>query len=167
MTFLISADPRRSHLSNAGSRPWARLLFFCCSLVLLGCGPKDPPKVQVFPVSGRVTLEGGEIPVGAYIVLHANKRSDALPGGAGIAPSGIVKADGTFQITVYQPNDGAPPGEYTATIEWKKLVETDGETHNGPNVLPKEYAKPATSPLRVTVQPGPTELPPIQIAKKK
>ena len=140
-------------------------LVLLAALSLSGCGPSDPPKVQVFPVTGKVKLSSGEVPVGARVLLHATTRSEALP--AGIAPSGNVQADGSFKIGVYTADDGAPPGEYKATIEWFKLVVTPEESYQGPNVLPANYSDPAQTPVSVTVQAGPTEIPPIEITVKK
>ncbi len=140
-------------------------LVLLAVLSLSGCGPSDPPKVQVFPVTGKVKLSSGEVPVGGRILLHATTRSEALP--AGIAPSGSIQADGSFKIGVYTADDGAPPGEYKATIEWFKTVNSGEEAYQGPNVLPNNYSDPAQTPVIVTVQAGPTEIPPIEITVKK
>ncbi len=127
-------------------------------VALAGCGES---RVEVFPVSGKVTYEG-QSPAGAFIVLHPVNPVE----GMNVAPTGAVKKDGTFSITAYQKDDGAPPGDYVATIEWYKFDEKLGGA--GPNVLPKDYANAKTSPLKVSVKAGgPTELPPITIAAAK
>lgn len=154
--------PSSSHLLY---KRYISLPLLLAIVSLSGCGEADPPKVQVFPVAGKVKLTSGEVPVGARIVLHATSRSEALP--AGISPSGTVKKDGTFKISVYGEEDGAPPGEYKATVEWFKPVVTKEESYQGPNVLPANYSDPAQTPVSVTVQAGPTEVPPIEIALKK
>ena len=53
------------------------------------------------------------------------------------------------------------------TLEWRKLVTTkEGDAEPGPNVIPDRYGKPETTPLKVTVNEGQTDLPPFQITTK-
>lgn len=131
---------------------WALLLI----PAFVGCGEA---KVPVVPVTGKVTF-GKEIPVGAQIVLHAQGHS--LPDD--VAPTGRVKEDGTFAISIYGTDEGVPAGEYVATIQWYKIVkDRSGDSISGPNVIPKKYSSPETSPLKITVNNEPTTLPPIEI----
>jgi hypothetical protein len=120
------------------------LLAGLAALVALG-GCSNEARLPVFPVSGNVSFNA-EPPVGAQVVLHPVNGSigDA-------APTGIVKSDGSFTITTYELDDGAPQGEYVATIEWFKMIEDGGGGARGPNVLPPEYASSRTSPVKVTV----------------
>jgi hypothetical protein len=123
-----------------------------------GCGHSEP-RVPVVAVSGKVSFQG-QAPAGAQIVLHPV----APQADSNVAPSGTVKDDGTFQISAYDQGDGAPPGEYVATIQWFKVVTSaEGGGGRGPNVLPATYADPATSPLKVKVENGATQLHPIEI----
>ena len=111
--------------------------------------------MDVYPVTGKVTFKGQQ-PVGATVVLHpvTGRRRTILP-------TGTVKSDGSFAITSYDPEDGAPQGEYVATIEWYKYEPKLGGV--GPNVLPRKYASSKTSPIRVSVNAGAGELKPIAI----
>ena len=128
------------------------LLAFVCSLVVMtGC---SDVRVPVFPVSGKV-LYKGKPAAGAQIVLYSSKQSEVDD----IAPSATVGTDGNFAITVYEPGDGAPDGDYVAIVQWFKM---DGETA-GPNVIPKMYGSPKTSPIKLTVAGGPVQIPPINI----
>ena len=77
--------------------------------------------------------------------------------------NGKVQDDGTFKISAFGKDDGAPPGEYVATVQWFRLVQTEGGAGPGPNVLSPEFSDPTGSPLRVTVKDGPTELAPFQL----
>jgi hypothetical protein len=128
-------------------------------LVSVGCGDSEV-RVPVFPVTGKVTYQG-QTPVGAQIVLHPVKYT----GPDSVTPIGTVLEDGSFKVTAYDPGDGAPQGDYVATVQWFKMSkELNGP---GPNVIPKKYSDPATSPIKVTVAGGgPTEIPPITIASK-
>jgi len=128
------------------------------AFVLTGCGSREP-RVPVVAVSGKISFQG-QAPAGAQVVLHPVAKSAE----SNVAPSGTVKEDGTFQISAYDQGDGAPPGEYVATVEWFRIISTgEGSGGRGPNVLPPQYASPQYSPLRVTVKSEPTDLPSIEI----
>jgi hypothetical protein len=73
------------------------------------------------------------------------------------AGDAMAEADGTFALSTYTANDGAPAGEYAVTVVWwKPLVDANGKP--GPNLLPERYARPETTPLRATVKAGTNEV---------
>lgn len=144
----VNARNHRSHV-----RRGCATLLLLTLFVAVGC---EESRVPVFPVSGKVSFKG-KPPAGALVVLHPVGTANL----EGIAPSGTVNDDGSFKITVYDPGDGAPQGDYVATVQWRKFVASEGGA--GPNVLPEQYSSPATSPIKVSVQGGPTEIPPIAI----
>lgn len=61
--------------------------------------------------------------------------------------------DGAFQITSGKATKpGLRPGRYVIVVEYHNMqVTDDGEAVFGPNVLPKIYSKPETSPLKIEV----------------
>ena len=59
----------------------------------------------------------------------------------------------------------APTGEYTATVQWNKLVKKSQDFAAGPNAVPKAYAKPETSAWKIRSRRPQTELPPLQITR--
>jgi hypothetical protein len=132
--------------------------FLLVALPALFVGGCSEPRVPVFPVMGKVTFQG-KPPVGARVVLHAANPQEIDD----VAPSGDVQGDGSFAITVYEPGDGAPQGEYVATVQWFKMVSGAGGSGAGPNVLPKKYGSPVTSPIKVSVAGGPVQIPPIDL----
>jgi hypothetical protein len=125
---------------------------------LIGCGDG---RVPVVPVSGKVTFEG-KPPSGALVTFYPVGHT--LPNAE--SATGTVKDDGSVEVNVYE-GGGVPAGDYTATFVWFKVVPVEGGAGRGPNVLPKEYADAATSPVKVTVKPEPTVLDPIEIVAKK
>lgn len=140
-------------LSNRVAGP---ALLMALLLITTGCGEKW---ATVFPASGSVKFNG-KPPAGARLVLHA-VNPPGEDSGLVVSPTARVKDDGTFEVTSYQMGDGAAPGEYVVTIEWYQI---DKEGNVGPNVIPKQYANPQTSPLKVTINDGgPTTLDPIDI----
>lgn len=118
------------------------------AVVALSGGPPCP----VYPVQG-VARAGTTPLVGAQIRLFP--RGHVLPDDA--VPTATVAADGSFTLGTFRKGDGAPAGEYVATVQWYRVAK-DGSV--GGNALPKQYASPATSPLTVTVQEGANQLPP-------
>jgi hypothetical protein len=124
-------------------------------LTLVGCADAVAP---VFPVTGRVTYQGKPA-AGAQVFLNAVRANEIDD----VSANATVKDDGTFAITTYEQGDGAPDGDYVVTVQWFKLVTNDGGSGAGPNVLPKEYASPSTSPVKVSVKGSPTDIPPIAI----
>jgi hypothetical protein len=125
-------------------------------LLCLGCS-SDEKRVTVHPVTGKISV-GGEAPVGAQIVLHSVSPSiDAK-----LAPTAKVQKDGTFKVSSYQSGDGAPEGEYVATISWYKI--TEGGVR-GDDVVPKKYSSAETSPIKISVKSGSNEVPPIDVPK--
>lgn len=129
------------------------------TLVIVGCsGPQDA-RLPVFPVKGSVSV-AGEIPDGALVVLYPTGQPTNE-----IRASGKVKADGSFSLSTYEADDGAPAGDYVATIQWNKLVKTAQGYSAGPNVISKNYSDPASSVWKVKVAEAPNELPPIVIKK--
>jgi predicted phosphodiesterase len=101
----------------------------------------------VYPVRGKVYFDGTPAAM-ARVVFHLviDKKTSWTA-------DGMVEADGTFQLSTYRAFDGAPAGEYIATVVWRDPW-ADAQGRPGPNRLPEKYASPATSGLRVQVRPG-------------
>ena len=126
-----------------------------CFLALLvmflisGCGSK-------FPVTARVngTVSYGGKPVGNGTILFT-------PEAKGNAATGEIRADGSFQLTTFQRNDGAVVGTYKVSM----FVNPPGEPGNpgqefagGKPPIPVKYNSPTTSDLKVTINSGENKL---------
>lgn len=153
----------RSRGPSAESRPhWNRPKWFVLSaaaLMLAGCSSKKiDGRKPVFPVRGKL-LVGGQPAPGAMVVFHpAGGSFDAE------RPFAHVDPDGSFSLTTYQADDGAPEGEYLVTAEWFASADR-AAPGPWPNVLPPKYARPESSDVRVRVTQGPNELQPIVISR--
>lgn len=138
-----------------------RSLTRCASLLsavllaeaIAGCGSEG---IATHPVKGKLLVKGQPAP-GAFVVFHPLSKE------ATDRPTAQVVADGSFQVTTANPNDGAPEGDYAVTVEWWKLVQSDGGAVAGPNVIPNQYGKAESTPLRVTVKQGENDLPAFEI----
>jgi hypothetical protein len=137
-----------------------RFLLIGLSLALL-CGLAcSSGKRKLYPVRGKVLCEG-EPAEDAIVTLHALDASQPMAQ----VPSGRVKADGSFALGTYEPNDGAPPGEYKVIIIWlpPDALARISPTGRLPNKLPDLYSDAKTTPLKIQVAEGPNDLPPYDL----
>jgi hypothetical protein len=139
---------------------WAVLL---AGLACSACATKGE---KLHPVHGQVFYEGQPIPE-ALIIFHPLNHADANA----VKPRALAGPDGSFKVYTYVADDGAPAGDYTVTVAWKKKKErrkAPTEKRTGKEVevsLPKRYQHPETSGLRVQVQEGVNELPPFFLTR--
>ncbi len=157
--------PTRFRAPPKPRRP-VRFLLLCAVAVALlgpGCSGKGD-REPVYPVQGRVLYDGKPVP-NALVVFHpVGKKGKDAP-----RPRAQAGPDGTFKLTTYDADDGAPVGEYTVTVEWwlstatRKSVE--GESSPPVNRLPARYARAQTSGLRVRVGETTGQLPAFQLRR--
>jgi hypothetical protein len=110
-----------------------------------GCGgaPPDAPKLPLYPVLGTVSLDGKPIS-GAQVVLHAVDSSKL----GDFTPTGVTDENGTFEISSYQPRDGAPEGSWSVTVSWPEILPGGGsDPEYGRERLPLKYQDPDKSGL--------------------
>jgi hypothetical protein len=119
------------------------------------------PSVAVYPVKGKVIMEGVALPQ-ASVVLHPVGKSK-LP--QGLSPRATAREDGSFTVATFARADGAPEGEFVATVHLLKQVIVDGDSIPGPNVLPEVYSRPETSPFRVSINRDTKELAVLELHK--
>jgi N-methylhydantoinase B/oxoprolinase/acetone carboxylase alpha subunit len=128
-------------------------LLLC--LALAGCGAKDS-RLAVHPVRGKVML-GPTPAAGAMVVFHPLDKKDDRA-----VPRGKVDKDGTFKLSTYDADDGAPVGKYKVTIDWRKGATLDDD---GVSLVHARYTRPASTPIEVEITPETTELKPFEITK--
>jgi hypothetical protein len=136
----------------------AILALLQLSIGFTGCGSSpDPNRLPVFPAKGQIAFKGKPAN-GAFVVLHPKKAV----GVDVVRPRAQVQEDGTFLLSTYDANDGAPAGEYKVTLELHNFIKNkNGDISRGPNVLPKQYGRPDTSPITVLIAEGENSLSPI------
>jgi hypothetical protein len=107
----------------------------------------------VHPVHGQVLFDGCSVPnavVTFYLINSETKRPSHTA-------DAVTEADGTYTLSTYAANDGAPTGDFAVTVVWPRpLVDAEGKA--GPNALPERYGKPETTPLKAVVKTGENEV---------
>lgn len=130
---------------TAQRQNWLSIAILMGALVATGCGGSG-----VHPVKGQLVWKDTGQPatelVGSIVTFdQAASESSAL---------GQVAADGSFQLTTNQQNDGARIGEHVVLLmEIGRLPTGDG-TQLAPGKIPTKYASPSTSDLRAQVKRG-------------
>lgn len=145
----------------------AAAAMICC-LTLCGCtGETESDRAEVYPAEGTVAVDG--LPAaGVLLVLHPTEGSPADR--AGVKPSATTDVDGTFRLSTYGQNDGAPAGEYAVTVQW---YQNPSKRKPGPGMVPGfappvdyfqgKYNDPDSSPWHITIIEGENVLQPIDV----
>ena len=130
-------------------------------------------KLEVFPVEGKLLIDG-EPAKDATVFFHP---TFLIPRASSqLIPHATVDEDGSFHLTTYEANDGAPAGKYRVTVSWKGPLDgIPGEAEDRlPERLPKKYQNSRMTDLKVEVVEGSNVLEtwtlkaaPNQVAKKQ
>jgi hypothetical protein len=153
LRFARSAAPFRAPAA-------VRLLALAALLVAVsGCGRSN--RLPAFPVRGQVLYQGR--PAGeALVIFHPVATA---PEFADVRPTARVAADGSFTLTTYQANDGAPAGEYDVTIDWREHTAPVEGAPPGRSLLPSRYANRQLSKLHAQIKQGTNELEPFRLTR--
>lgn len=141
------------------------LLMLTC-LALTGCsgGAEGSSRLPVYKVTGKVTLRGGPL-IGATVAFAPKEKQ----------PVAIGKTDdaGMYELTTYDPGDGAAKGDYAVTV--MKIVSASAtadpasahgvdvkpsSAHGGKgakvasdgNLVPADYADSSKTPVSFKVE---------------
>jgi hypothetical protein len=131
------------------------------SMLFAGCG-KDDGRIDVHPVSGKV-LASGQPAEGAKVVFYPVAEELKQPGMP--VPYGYVGSDGSFHLRSYEPDDGAPSGEYNVSVFWPAPADDSSKDafSDSKDRLGNRYLDPTKSGLNVKIEEGGTELPPFEL----
>jgi hypothetical protein len=133
--------------------------------VLPGCGgdPGAAGAVKVYPVQGKVLLDGGK-------PLSAGKVVFVPTGDSLLAATGTIQSDGSFSLETPGSGPGAPPGEYKVRIEAdpsqlpKARPGGRGDGRGLP--FPLRYSDEGSSELAAVVEPRDNTIEPFQLSNK-
>jgi hypothetical protein len=131
-------------------------LLLC--LFLIGCDETSEPnnRLATIPVKGIVRLDGKPL-AGARIVLHSLEEREGIP-----RPVAKSDANGAFELRTYRAGDGAPQGNYRATISCRGPFAGKEEDREelGPELVPSRYVSVHSSDIAVAVFGTSVELKP-------
>jgi hypothetical protein len=162
--FLVQGDGMRvTRLPIIGGRCALAAACLVLAVGLVGCGGNSKG-VTLYTVRGKV-LYKGEPAEGADVVFQLKNDTNKDP----LRPTGKVRSDGSFLLSTFRLDDGAPAGDYGVLIRWYKegKVGHDKGKKRGHNVpvdfLQDRYADPASPRFTATVKTETTELSPFEI----
>src|SRR5262245_14581397 len=122
-----------------------------------GCG--EPGKPAAVPVSGKVLFKKTTPAAGALVVFHpVDPAREKRIGGK---PFATVGEDGSFTLSTYGTDDGAPEGDYGVTVDWRRKAKEarfaigSGEGQaGGASLLNPKYGNPQQPVLKASVKKG-------------
>jgi hypothetical protein len=120
------------------------------------CGRASKPRLA--KVRGSVRFNGTPTPGATVFFYPANANAKA----GSVRPHGVVQDDGSFEVSTFGRDDGAPAGDYEVTVVWAKPGRGDSD---GDSLIPIDYGNPKTSQLRATVTEPSTDLPSFELQK--
>jgi hypothetical protein len=128
------------------------LVMAAMAMTMAGCGKRHGDRSTLYPAEGQVLWNSKPLG-GAQVVFYPTGLADEK-----FTPSRAqTNFDGRFSLGTYATADGAPEGEYAVTVVCYPMRPKDGGA--GPNVLPKKYASPKTTDLRVKIASDTSTLP--------
>lgn len=123
-----------------------------------GCRQKPTGAVRIptYPVHGRLLVDGAPAP-GAMVKFRSKRQP-------GRTPTGIVRDDGSFSVSFYDTEDGAPAGEYALFVVW---MQTPAQGGLAQDRLGGRFLDPARPVATVVVSAGQNSLTPIELSTGK
>lgn len=130
------------------------LVAFSGVLLTLGCGGTVEGEYPVTPASGSVKYQGQPVPDARVIFYPADTDKPAA--------TAITDEAGNYELTTYNPSDGAVAGSYTVTIRKTEDVDIgdepidprEGQKMRSKSLIPPQYGIPTESRLTATVTEG-------------
>ena len=132
-----------------------------------GCGDG---KITRYPVTGTVLVDDKPAE-GVQVIFIPVEGSDEF---MRERPAGYSGPDGTFQLTTFGTDDGAPAGDYQVMLRWfvanpqSAPAERDDRQARAPTPdrLGGRYANPEQTGLKATIPRGGGEIPPFELKSK-
>jgi hypothetical protein len=107
----------RKALSQSGRVNWLRLSLLAGTILLPACSNSGEDHPPLYPVKGKVILDGKPMASGTIIFEYSGDGADA-PKGVGGGPFRVTSKikDGTFNLIGYAGSEGMPAGDYKVGI---------------------------------------------------
>ena len=132
--------------------------------VLSSCGKDaDPNRKEVFPVAGKITVDGKD--PGAPVQVSC-QNVDGMDTQNPTVSGCLTANDGSFALNTYETGDGVPAGKYVLTFVWSKWNPISN-SFGGKDQLKGRYSDPQKSEIRFEVDgSGPVDLGTIALTTK-
>lgn len=124
-------------------RPLLYLLGAMALFLLVGCNNAD----RMYPVTGTVKFSDGTIPQGEVATIRFEPVKTSNEEMSKSPAAGQLDAEGKFQLTSINMNDGVRAGDYKVTLT---ILKTYGRSDS---LIPAKYNLATTTPLTATVGP--------------
>jgi hypothetical protein len=150
-------------MSNA--QPALGALLLTLLVVMGGCGDG---RIATYPVTGIVNVDSKPA-AGAIVIFVPNSTSEE--GGDRQRPFAAADAQGKFSLMTFEPDDGAPAGDYKVLIQWPAPPSADaarggGRAAVGPDRLRGKYFDLDQATLTATVEERSNDLPPFELQSR-
>ncbi len=122
-------------------------------LMLSGCGDGLP---RTYPCKGMVRVNGKPVKDARVAFYYQGDL-----GGRTIVPMAWTEEDGSFVLSTFRSEDGAPAGDYEVTIIWPQYRNM--RSGDGPDRLQGRFADGKKGGLRAQVEAKDNELPPFEL----
>jgi len=112
---------------------------------LVGCSHRGG---ATYPVTGTVKLSDGKPLAGGRILFQPTGEQTN-------SARGIIAQDGSFQLTTFEPNDGAVPGEHKVVITPavpEEALDNPTAIARYRSLVDQRYQNVDSTPLKLTVQ---------------
>ncbi len=132
---------------------WIRpVMGLALTAVLAGCGHGSPqvPIAAPCAVRGRITFAGNTPLRGGMVVFTPVEVKAG--GKVRYEGTGLVDAQGQYQIGFNGDSSGVPAGQYKVTIKPRDYQELRPSNSSR---IPERYRQSSTTPLEVSVQEEP------------
>jgi hypothetical protein len=153
LRFNRLSDLNLRQVTGLGAASLLALSVAACS----SSHDSEEVRKPVHPVKGTVLVQGKPA-VGAFVLFIPTNEPPNTPDPR---PRAEVGADGSFIVTTYDENDGAPVGEYTVAINWPGGVLPDGREEPEDKLLGRYDV--TNSKLKASVKEGQNDLPPFNL----
>jgi hypothetical protein len=110
------------------------------ALSAAGCGG-----AKTVPVKGVITFDRKPLP-NASVIFNAQDKG-------GRDASGTTDATGAFQVSTFQPKDGALPGLYKVTVHYSERVAVPPNLHSAEDVQKAMVQAAAAKKPSVVIPP--------------
>jgi len=146
------------HLRFQTTRRVAPFLVLVLGALASGCGSEPDHGLTLYPVTGRVRVDG-QPEEGVVVKLHPRDKLNDIDAPR---PFGTTDEDGAFELGTISEADGAPAGTYVVTVTWPEGPTGPGRPRDR---LGWQYARPEDSSIVVEIDAETEALEPIDVER--